>query len=535
MNTDELISKNIEHEKTIQALSFVNKELLCENEELKGKVETLDFQLRKALLARFGSKSEKLTDAEKAQLDLFIVAALDAGAEEEPDEAQIITVPKHTRKKTSGRNPLPENLKRVSVIHDLPEEKKICPCSCQMGFIREEKSEQLNYIPESLEVIENIRYLYGCQDGCKQHMAIADLPSTAIPRSIATPSLIANIITNKYEYHLPFYRQEQKWKRRDINISRTLMANWTNQCGNTLVKPLIECIKSEIVASDYMQADETTCQVLKEEGKEAQTKSYIWLYRSHQTKTNKNSLVLYEYQPSRGAVHPTQMLEDFSGYLQTDDYSSYDGLKNKEDVIGLACLDHCRRKFMDIIKVVKKTGKAHQSLSFIQKLYKIESDIKDKSFKEIKAVREEKAKPILDAWHKWLTDTLPTCPPKGPLGKAIGYTLGVWKYLVNYLDEGFLKISNILIENNVRPIALGRKNWLFFDTVDGATAGCAWYTLIENAKMYKLNPEKYITFVLEKMPMAKTLKDVEILLPYNVRSEDLDKIGLVKPKEIDSS
>ncbi len=187
---------------------------------------------------------------------------------------------------------------------------------------------------------------------------------------------------------------------------------------------------------------------------------------------------------------------------------------------------------MDIIKVVKKTGKAHQSLSFIQKLYKIESEIKDKSFfDEIKDARNKKAKPLLESWHKWLIETLPTCPPKGPLGKAISYTLGVWEYLVNYLDEGFLKISNILIENNARPIAIGRKNWMFFDTVEGANAGCAWFTLIENAKIYKLNPEKYVTYVLDKMSRAKTLADVEKLLPYNVKNEDLEKAGSMQSAE----
>ncbi len=192
---------------------------------------------------------------------------------------------------------------------------------------------------------------------------------------------------------------------------------------------------------------------------------------------------------------------------------------------------------MDIIKVIKKTGKAHQSMRFISKLYKIERHIKGKPFDEIKQIRQEKAKPILEAWHEWLLKTFPTCPPKGPLGRAIGYSLGVWKYLVNYLDEGFLKISTILVENNMRPIALGRNNWLFFDTVAGAIVGSYFYTLIENAKIYKFNPEKYLHLVLQKMPKANTLEDVEKLLPYNISDKDLKKMNPqgIKPDPIDTS
>lgn len=521
MNISEIIKQSVELASKNQALIATNTNLQTEIQELKSKVETLDFQLKKALQTRFGKKSEKLSEAEKAQLDLFIDAALDAVVDEEPVEPEeTIIVPKHARKRP-GRKPLPQNLPRVIEIHDLPEEKQKCDCGCQMAIIREEKSEQLEYIPESLQIIEHRRYVYACKTGCKKNVITADLPPMPLPKSIATPSLLANIIINKYELHMPFYRQEKKWMRRYIHISRTLMANWANQSGTTLVKPLIECIKSEIVSSDYMQADETPCQVLKEEGKEAHTKSYVWMYRSHKTVNNKNSLILYEYQPSRGAQHPTNMLEDFSGYLQTDDYSSYNALKKREDITGLACLDHCRRKFVDITKVVKKTGKAHQSLSFIRKLYKIESDVKDLAFDEIKSIRQEKSLPILEAWYAWMLKTLPTCPPKGPLGKAISYTLGVWEHLINYLEEGFLKISNILIENNARPVALGRKNWMFFDTVNGAIAGCNYYTLIENAKIYNLNPEQYIKHVLQEMPKAKTLQDVEKLLPYNIRPEDL--------------
>ena len=535
MTMNELVQQNAELQTKNTLLATAYKNLTSEINGLKGTIENLDFQLKKLLLARFGKKSEKLTEIDKQQLDMFIDLVPEMQPEEAPNTSEEITIPLHKRKK-SGRKPLPADLPRIREIHDLSEDQKICPCGCQLRKIKEIITEKLNYIPESMEIIEHIRYVYACKDGCKKHVATANLPPMPIPKGIATPSLLANIIANKYEYHLPFYRQEKRWGRRDIDISRTLMINWAKECGR-LIKPLIECIKSEVAAGNYIQADETPCQVLKEPGKSPQTKSYIWAYRSHVTKTTKNPLILYEYQPTRGAIHPKAMLEDFSGFLQTDDFSSYDQLKMKKNIIGLACLDHCRRKFMDIIKVIKKTGKAHQSMSFISKLYKIERDIKGKPFDEIKQIRQEKAKPILEAWHEWLLKTLPTCPPKGPLGRAIGYSLGVWKYLVNYLDEGFLKISTILVENNMRPIALGRNNWLFFDTVAGAIVGSYFYTLIENAKIYKFNPEKYLHLVLEEMPKANTLEDVEKLLPYNISEKDLKKMNPqgIKPDPIDTS
>jgi transposase len=535
MQLEALAEENLELQNKVQVLISATQNQALAIQSLQGTIENLEFQLKKALLARFGRKSEKLTDANKLQLDMFVDAGLDTNPEELGDPQEPITIPEHKRKKP-GRKPLPADLPRVREIHDLPEDQKVCPCGYQLSKIKEIITEKLNYIPESMEIIEHIRYVYACKDGCKKHLATANLPPMPIPKGIATPSLLANIIANKYEYHLPFYRQEKRWERRGIDISRTLMINWAKECGR-LVKPLIECIKSEVASGNYIQADETPCQVLKEPGKLPQTKSYIWAYRSHVTKTTKNPLILYEYQPTRGAIHPNAMLEDFSGFLQTDDFSSYDEIKRKKNIIGLACLDHCRRKFMDIIKVIKKTGKAHQAMSFINKLYKIERDIKGKPFDEIKQIRQEKANPVLEAWHAWLLKTLPTCPPKGPLGQAIGYTLGVWKYFVNYLDEGFLKISTILVENNMRPIALGRNNWLFFDTVAGAIAGCYFYTLIENAKIYKFNPEKYLNLVLQEMPKAKTLADVEKLLPYNITEKDLNKLDsqTIKPDPIDTS
>jgi len=494
----------------IEQLKELIVQLNQQLQEKNQKINSLQHQLKSALQFRFGKKSEKLA----TQLGLFDEAILSEEEQVLATEAdQEITVASFTRQK-GGRKALPADLPREQIIHDLPEAEKVCACGHALHKMGEDKSEQLEFIPAQVKVLEHVRYKYACRQ-CEAGVKAAPLPAQPIPKSIATPGLLAHILISKFNDHVPLYRQEHILQRYQIELARSTLCHWVLSCGE-LFQPFIHLIRKNIIQLNYLCVDETPVQVLEEVNKINKSKSYIWVYL---TGLPDNRLVLYDYQPTRRSTVVNTMLKDFKGYLQTDGYAGYHELQAKACIIAVGCWAHVRRKFMDIVKVNKTEGKAWEAIKLIKQLYAIEKEAREKklAFDKIKTLRQEKAKPIINGFKVWLEKTLLGVPPQSRLAKAIQYTLNQWPALTTYLDNGELMIDNNIIENAIRPFALGRRNWLFMGNERGATAAANIYSLIMIAKANQLDPYRYLRYLLEQLPLCKTNEQRELLFPQHCK------------------
>lgn len=487
-------------------------------------INALEEKIRHLQGQLFGRRSEKHVVNEGLQKNLFDeaeeVVSREASSEEE------IIVPAHKRKK-SGRKPLPKALPRIDVIHDLTEEEKVCGCGdikCRCG---KEVSEKLDIIPAKMQVIRHIRYKYACKncEGVESDegaVTIAPLPPQIIPQGIATPGLLAHIITSKFVDSLPFYRQEKMFERIGVELGRANMANWSIHVANQC-KPLVELLERGIRSGPLINMDETTVQVLKEPDRANTTKSYMWVFRGG---TQNHPIIIYQYHPSRSGEIAKDFIGDYQGYVQTDGYGGYNFLKDRNGIIHVGCWAHARRKFMEAVKARKlnkkksgqKVGSAEIALSYIRKLYAVESHADEKEYTDDQRyeLRREKAKPVLDEFKAWLDKTCLQTPPQGLLGKAINYTLGQWESLTPYINKGWLRPDNNLLENNIRPFVVGRKNWLFSGHPRGAEASATLYSLVITAKENGLEPYHYLRSVFEKLPFADTEEDYRNLLPHNI-------------------
>lgn len=496
---------------------------------LNGRIALLESRL-------FGPRNEKLK-ALNAQLEAAGQQSLFDLLDEHPEPVatepgpEIIKIPEHNRRKR-GRKPLPDNLPREEVIHDIPEEEKICACGSRLTCIGENKSEQLHVEPAKLKVIVNVRPKYACKkcegtsDESKPAVKIAPAPLQIIPKSFATPSLLACIIIAKFADSLPLYRQEKQFSRIGVDLCRATMANWlirvADQCS-----PLLSLMRQEIRSGPLVNVDETTLQVLNEPNRANTTKSYAWIFCGG---GEENPVVVFKYHPTRAGRVARDFLAGYKGYVQSDGYSGYDKLENIDGITLCGCWAHARRKFVEVAKADKSTKKPDReracdiALAYIGKLYKIEHEAKDEnlSHEALLRLRQEKAKPILDDFGLWLREIAPKVPPQSLLGKAVTYTLNQWRRLIVYIEDGRLCPDNNQAENAIRPFVVGRKNWLFSGSPDGAHASAALYSLVETAKLNKLDPYKYMLYLLEKIP-ATDKKNFKELLPTEMKPEQIDK------------
>jgi transposase len=379
-------------------------------------------------------------------------------------------------------------------------------------------SEQLDIVPAKIQVTRHIRKKYACD--CGKCIKTAPLPAQPIPKSMASPGLLAHITVSKYQDALPLYRQETILQRIGVDIPRATLANWMSKAGS-LVQPLINLMQDRLLHHDIMQMDETTVQVLKEPGKKAQSKSYLWLQRGG---LPENPVVLFHYDPGRGAGVAKRLLAGFTGYLQTDGYDGYNAAVAENHLIHVGCMAHARRKFSEAIKAqgkTKKRGKAHRGLTLIQKLYKIEKQARKLTPEKRHQHRQRYAKPVLDEMRVWLDQSLPQVPPSSATGKALHYLHNEWDKLIRYLDDGRLEIDNNAAENAIRPFVIGRKNWLFSDSVKGVTASANLYSLIETAKANGLEPYAYLRYLFAELPKAETVDAIEALLPGNLDADQI--------------
>ena len=474
-------------------------------------------QLRKD---KFGSSSEKTPKDEiDGQLGLFDEAETVADASVlEPIKKEVNG---YTRTNTkTKREEIIKDLPVREILCDIPEESKYCAnCGTTLKRIGTETvREELEYIPAKLQIVRYVRTAYECSK-CKHtdtpYIEKAPTPTSLMNHSLASPSSVANVMYQKYVNGMPLYRQEKDWEQLGIALKRATMANWIIRCSDDYLSPIVHCLQAELVKRELIHCDETPLQVLKEEGKKPQSKSYMWLYRSGND--GKKPIVLYDYQPTRSGDNAVRYLREFKGYLHCDGYSGYNKL---EHITRCGCWAHLRRKFVEAIPTKKGKDnpltKAEIGRDYCNQLFKLEENISELPFSDKYIKRLELAKPVLDAFWCWL-DSLHVLQGSA-LGKAVIYAKNQKQYMENYLLDGRCSLSNNAAENAIRPFTIGRKNWLFSDSSKGATASATVYSIVETAKANGLNVYTYLEYLLLYMPdtdWKNHPEELELLMPWS--------------------
>lgn len=489
--------------------------LKLKNADLQERVDFLMAQMRLARHKQFGSSSEK---SEYDQLSLFDEA--EAYADEKAPEPQVSEVKAHYRKKAAScKEQLPEDLPVEIIEHTLPEEEQLCPeCGNKLHVIGKNERETLKLIPARAVIERHIQYVYGCRDceknACSVPIVKAKADTPLIKGSIATAEAVSHIMAQKFVMGVPLYRQEQEWNRNSIPLSRQTMSNWLIKCTEDYLVPLYDRLRAKLLQHEVLHADETTLQVLHEEGKKPQSKSYMWLYRT--SGDTDHPIVLYEYQPDRKAERPKEFLKDFKGYLHADGYSGYHKLP--EDITVVGCWAHARRKFDEVLKGMSEKAQTGsltlRAKQYCDRLFELERQFSSLSADKRHLKRHELSKPLMEELFRWIKAQ--HASTKSAFGNAAGYVLAQQKYLARFLLDGRLEISNNRAERSIKPFVIGRKNFLFANTVRGAKASAVMYSLIETAKENGINPYDYIVWVLKSAPemdLAKKPELIDHLLP----------------------
>ncbi len=479
------------------------KELL----ESLGKSEKsnrrLQHTLEQLLRHRYGRRSERLEDIDPALLLPFIQDYLKEQAEydkenqekdaqeEEPVKEKI----SYTRNKPK-RKKLPEDLPRDIIEYDLEESQKACDCCGeQMEKIGSENSEQLDYIPASLRVIEHVRFKYACKQ-CEQKVVTADKPRQPIEKGIPAAGLLAHVVTSKYVDHLPLYRLEGIFKRHDIDITRSTMCGWMGSCADLLM-PLYTLMSKDVLKSKVINTDDTPVKVQDKNLDKKTRTGRIWIYCGDQD----HPYNVYDYTPTRGREGPEEFLRNFKeGFLQADAYAGYnfifdDTARNVEELL---CWAHARRKFYDARSSAPQLG--HNAVAWIKMLYGVEKKIENLSSEQKLTIRQDKSVVILDDFRNWLDEIpLDQALPESPIRKAINYTLNGWDALCRYTTDGDFSIDNNVAERLMKPIAVGRKNWMFFGSNNGGRTAAILFSIAHSAKRHNLNVYTYLKDIIARI------------------------------------
>ena len=477
-------------------------ELRRENEALKRQLE--DF---KRLI--FGKKNERfvaLNDGQTALFDTSETGSQVEGSGSAPKEITYQRNPTPKDKQKPVRTELPAHLPREEEViepEDLPED---------VVKIGEAITETLEYKPAVMYVRKIVRPKYKLVDSAsKAHsltteILVAPLPSQPIPSGNAGPSLLAYLFISKYIDHLPYYRQVQMFKRDGIKLSESTISGWFKAVCK-LLEPLYEELKSQVLASEYLMGDETTIPVQSSNKPGATHTGYMWVYRSPV-----RNLVMFDYQKSRSGHAPAELLKEYRGTLQTDGYVGYEQFDNNPNITLIGCMAHARRHFEKALD--NDRARAQHALTLIQKLYAIERQAQNDqlAIKEITTLRQQQAIPILNNFHSWMKDQYTQVAPKSSIGKALSYSLKLWSRLTRYTENGLWRIDNNLVENSIRPVALGRKNYLFAGNHQAAQHAAMMYTFFGSCKLHEIEPRAWLTDVLSKIPNTK-LSQLASLLP----------------------
>jgi transposase len=482
-----------------------DKIALLENEkaELLAKLNWFEEHFRLNQHRLYGRSSEQSVYAE--QQTLFNEAeALDAVKTTEPEPTIEEITYKRKKKQKGHREEMLKDLPVEIIEHKIPEEEQACDvCGNELNEMSVEITRELEIIPPQVKVIEHRRTVYACGK-CEENeittpIITAPMPKRTLPGSIASAAAIAYVMIQKYMFGVTLYRQETYWKQLNIEISRQTMANWLILASTRWLSIVFDHMHRLLLQHDIIHADETVLQVLHEPGRPASSDSYMWLYRTGRVAS---PIVLFEYQTTRARKHPQKFLQGFKGYLCTDGYQSYEGLS---EIINVACLAHVRRKWDEALKSLPKEVKdkpctAKEGLDFCNRLYRVEHELENVTPKERYEGRLEKSKPMLDEFYKWLKHQRPRITPKSITGKAVTYTLNQWDKLNNYLLDGRLYCDNNISERSIKGFVISRKNFLFCNTPNGATASAMIYSIIETSKANNLKPFEYMTYLLKTLP-----------------------------------
>lgn len=488
-----------------QDYKMLYEQELKEKQKALEQISSLSFELDKLRKYIFGSKSEKFPhkNSDPQQMGLFDLGTSQAQQEELSDKAVETAEKKPAKKraKGQGRMNLPENLRREIIIIEPEEDTTGCV------KIGEEVTEVLELIPAEFYVKQYVRPKYARSNG--QGVMIGELPERVIDKGIPSESVITQMSVDKYVYGMPLHRQIDKYQRLGVNIPASTASDWLLKGWRSLV-PLWELLRLLVLEQKYLQADETPLKVLDRDHKNGIHQGYLWLYHAPADK-----IVLFDYQKGRSSNGPKTMLDNFSGIIQTDGYSVYESLfANHPHIMLIYCMAHARRKFVDALKYDKE--KATYVLERMQQLYAIERRMRDdeNTWEEKTTIRQKEALPVLEELKKWMLEQLPQVLPKSPLGIALAYTFPRWEGLCAYAMHGQLEIDNNLAENAIRPIAIGRKNYLFAGSHQAAEMTAAMYSFMATCKKNGVDEFAWLKDVLERIQSIKH-KDLYQLLPNN--------------------
>ena len=463
------------------------------------KIEALSFELARLKQWRFGQSSEAL-DTQGQLFDAKTQALLQAEEQAEDRAADEERTAPGTRR--PKRQPLPGQLPRIEHRYEI--ESGRCPQGHALRRIGEEISEQLDCEPTRFFVHRHIRGKYAC--ACCQTVLAAPMPAQIIDKGIPAPGLLAQVVLAKHDDHLPLYRQEEIYRRSGVHLPRSSMAQWVGLCGVRL-EPLAQALKDHLLEQPVLHADETPVAELAP-GTGKTHRAYVWVYRSAATLA-----VVFDYCASRAGAHARDFLQDWSGTLLTDDFSGYKALYAQGRIVEAGCWAHVRRKFFEAHKLAG-SAIAQEALERIKALYAIEQTLREHPPDGRTALRQRQSQPLLEALHAWLIEQRPLLAKADATARAIDYTLGRWRALCVFATDGRVPIDNNAVENAIRPLALGRKNWLFVGSPQAGRRAAVLMTLIESAKLCEVDPWAYLKDVLTKLPTWPNCRLGE-LLPHH--------------------
>jgi transposase len=483
----------------------------------KTRNEALNFEIARLKRWRFGSSSESLEASTQAALFDAIVA--DTQLEDIAAQQEARPAPAAPRAKGQAvRQALPASLPRIDRHHEI--DATHCECGQAFKRIGEEVSEQLDCVPAQFFVLRHIRGKYAC--ACCQTIQAAPMPAQMIDKGIPAPGLLAQVVVAKHDDHLPLYRQTEIYARSGVHIPRSTMAQWIGICGVRLT-PLVEVLKEFILSHGVVHADETPVSLLAP-GRGKTKKAYVWVYRT--TNFVSQRAVYYDFCKDRSGEHPRRVLADFGATLVSDDYAGYHAL-HRRGVSAALCWAHARRKLFEAHEF-NGSEIAGQAVTLIGKLYEIEREARELAPDARQRLRQQRSKPIVDALHTWLVAKRQALAKADVTAKAIDYSLSNWTALAHFLGDGNVPIDNNAAENSVRPLAVGRRNWLFVGSQQAGERAGVVLSLIESAKLNGHDPWAYLKDVFERLPTLKN-RDLAQLLPHNWRASATDVTVAVEP------
>jgi transposase len=491
------------------------RELTATVRQQEHLIAKLQHQLEQLLRQRYGRKGEQVDPDQLLPFAREILA--EAGSQAPASRPDPDPTPAPTRPKPNGhgRKPLPASLPRQRVVHDVPPEQRLCPdCGAPRACIGEELREQLEYVPASLVVLQHVRPKYACRC-CEAHVVIAERLPEPIEKGLPGPGLLAHVAVSKSADHLPLYRQEGILRRHGVELSRSTLCDWMAAAAG-LLAPIVQAMLKRVLQSEVIQTDDTPVKVQDHDGQGIKT-GRLWAYLGD----HNHRFVVYDYTPDRSRDGPERILKGFKGYLQADAYSAYDGLFADGSIVEVGCWMHARRKFYEAR--TSDPERSHRVLAWVGRLYEIEEEAKEARRTHPEwddatwhahrfELRRQRSWPILESVHAWLGAEQPKVLPKSPIGEAIGYALNHWGALIRPLEAGFLEIDNGASERALKPVAIGRKNWLFAGSDNGGRTAAVLMSLCTTCKNLGIDPQAYLRDVLDRIS-THPARRIEELLP----------------------